>query len=172
MVPAVSRQRFRPVPSLLRSYPLKGCAPAPPGIGSFPRLFTLSFIPLLRNKFRHAKINRLFVRVEYLSQILDVQRVRDPNCRSDCGFTRAVFILCILEVYPMDSLNAQFKKIRLERGFTQKQVADGLNIPEQGYQRYEYGKVVPSALVLIALADFYDVSLDYLVGRSDDPARH
>ena len=72
----------------------------------------------------------------------------------------------------MDSLNAQFKKIRLERGFTQKQVADGLNIPEQGYHRYEYGKVVPSALVLIALADFYDVSLDYLVGRSDDPARH
>ena len=57
LVPAVSRQRFRPVPSLLRSYPLKGCAPAPPGIGSFPRLFTLSFIPLLRNKFRHAKIN-------------------------------------------------------------------------------------------------------------------
>ena len=72
----------------------------------------------------------------------------------------------------MDSLNAQFKKIRLERGFTQKQVADGLNSPEHGYQRYEYGKVVPSALVLIALADFYDVSLDYLVGRSDDPARH
>ena len=72
----------------------------------------------------------------------------------------------------MDSLNAQFKKVRLERGFTQKQVADGLNIPEQGTQRYEYGKVVPSALVLIALADFYDVSLDYLVGRSDDPARH
>ena len=72
----------------------------------------------------------------------------------------------------MDSLNAQFKKVRLERGFTQKQVADGLNIPEKGYQRYEYGKVVPSALVLIALADFYDVSLDYLVGRSDDPARH
>lgn len=50
-------------------------------------------------------------------------------------------------------------------------MADGLNIPEQGYQRYEYGKVVPSARVLIALADFYDVSLDYLVGRSDDPAR-
>ena len=71
----------------------------------------------------------------------------------------------------MDSLNAQFKKIRLERGFTQKQVADGLNIPEKGYQRYEYGKVVPSALVLIALADFFDVSLDYLVGRSDDSAR-
>ena len=37
------------------------------------------------------------------------------------------------------------------------------------YQDYEYGKVVPSATILIALADYFDVSLDYLVGRSDDP---
>lgn len=72
----------------------------------------------------------------------------------------------------MEMLNAQFKKLRLERTLTQKQVADGLGIAEQAYQRYEYGKITPSATVLIALADFYNVSLDYLVGRSDDPARH
>ena len=72
----------------------------------------------------------------------------------------------------MQNLAQQFKKIRLENRLTQKQVADGLNITEQAYQRYEYGKTVPSALVLIALADYFDVSLDYLVGRSDDPARH
>ena len=72
----------------------------------------------------------------------------------------------------MQSLSKQFKKIRLENKLTQKQVADGLNITEQAYQRYEYGKTVPSALVLIALADYFDVSLDYLVGRSEDPARH
>ena len=72
----------------------------------------------------------------------------------------------------MQNLAQQFKKIRLENKLTQKQVADGLNITEQAYQRYEYGKTVPSALVLIALADYFDVSLDYLVGRSDDPARH
>lgn len=44
--------------------------------------------------------------------------------------------------------------------------------PNKAINATKYGKVVPSALVLIALADFYDVSLDYLVGRSDDPARH
>jgi len=71
----------------------------------------------------------------------------------------------------MTDLAVQLKKIRAEMGFTQKQVADGIGVTEQAYQRYEYGKVVPSALVLIALADFFDVSLDYLVGRSDDPAR-
>ncbi len=71
----------------------------------------------------------------------------------------------------MAELSAQFKKIRTENGLTQKQVADGIGITEQAYQRYEYGKTVPSALVLISLADYFDVSLDYLVGRSDDPTR-
>ncbi len=72
----------------------------------------------------------------------------------------------------MQNLAVQFKKIRTEKGLTQKQVADGINIAEQAYQRYEYGRTVPSALILIALADYFDVSLDYLVGRSDDPSRH
>lgn len=71
----------------------------------------------------------------------------------------------------MQTLAEQLKKIRAEMGFTQKQVADGIGIAEQAYQRYEYGRTVPSALVLIALADYFDVSLDYLVGRSDNPER-
>ena len=71
----------------------------------------------------------------------------------------------------MYDLAGQFKRLRTARNQTQKQVADGLGIAEQAYQRYEYGKTVPSALVLIAIADFYDVSLDYLVGRSDVPER-
>lgn len=60
----------------------------------------------------------------------------------------------------------------MEHNYTQRQVADGIGIAEQAYQRYEYGRTVPSALVLISLADFFNVSLDYLVGRSDDPTRH
>ena len=62
--------------------------------------------------------------------------------------------------------------IRRSKGFTQKQVADGLGISEVGLQNYENGRRKPAFDVLIALADFYDVSLDYLVGRSDEPARH
>ena len=62
--------------------------------------------------------------------------------------------------------------IRRSKGFTQKQVADGIGISEVGLQNYENGRRKPAFDVLISLADFYDVSLDYLVGRSDDPARH
>ena len=72
----------------------------------------------------------------------------------------------------MYDLSAQIKRIRMEMGLTQRQVADGIGVAEQAYQRYEYGRTIPSAHVLIALADYFDVSLDYLVGRSDDPARH
>ena len=69
-------------------------------------------------------------------------------------------------------LSDAFKRFRKNLGITQKQAATAAGVAERLYQSYEYGKVVPSALVLIALADYFDVSLDYLVGRSDDPQRH
>ena len=50
-------------------------------------------------------------------------------------------------------------------------MAEIFNITERGYQNYEIGKSTPNFNVLISLADFFDVSLDYLVGRSDNPAR-
>lgn len=68
-------------------------------------------------------------------------------------------------------LSVALKRFRKSLGITQKQAAVGAGVAERLYQSYEYGKVVPSATVLIALADYFDVSLDYLVGRSDDPTR-
>lgn len=62
-------------------------------------------------------------------------------------------------------LAAQLKKLRQEKGRTQKEVASGIGIAEQAYQRYEYGKSVPSAHVIAALADYFDVPTDYLLGR-------
>ena len=69
-------------------------------------------------------------------------------------------------------LSTALKRFRKEFKVTQKQAAIAANSSERNYQDYEYGKVVPSATVLIALADYFDVSLDYLCGRSDDPTRH
>lgn len=70
------------------------------------------------------------------------------------------------------TLSEGFKRFRKTFGITQKQAAAAAGASERNYQDYEYGKVIPTATVLIALADYFDVSLDYLVGRSDDPARH
>lgn len=58
-------------------------------------------------------------------------------------------------------------ELRKANNLTQKQVYEGVGMSMLGYQRYEYGTREPSYQKLIALADFFDVSLDYLVGRSD-----
>lgn len=62
------------------------------------------------------------------------------------------------------------KRFRREFNLTQKQVADAAKIFPQAYQVYEYGRE-PSISILHKLADAYNVSIDYLVGRSDNPAR-
>lgn len=72
----------------------------------------------------------------------------------------------------MINLQDALKRFRKEFNITQKQAASAAGIAERVYQSYEYGKVIPTANVLISLANTYDVSLDYLVGRSDDPTRH
>lgn len=70
------------------------------------------------------------------------------------------------------NLSEGLKRFRNEFCITQKEVADNAHISIRNYQDYEYGKVVPTATVLIAIANFYDISLDYLVGRSDNPKRN
>lgn len=62
-------------------------------------------------------------------------------------------------------------ELRKSRNLTQKNVYDAIDMSSTGYIRYELGMREPAFRYLIALADFYDVSLDYLVGRSDDPRR-
>ena len=69
------------------------------------------------------------------------------------------------------SLSDALKRLRLSTGIPQSQIAKAAGVSTTQYQNYEYSKSEPTAGVLLALADFYDVSLDYLVGRSDDPQR-
>lgn len=61
----------------------------------------------------------------------------------------------------------RIKDLRTSKGLTQKQLAQEAKISERGVQNYELGERVPTLQVAIALADYFDVSLDYLVGRSD-----
>lgn len=65
----------------------------------------------------------------------------------------------------------RLKELRIYRNLTQKEIADSIGMAPVAYQRYEYGTREPAYQKLIALADYFDVSLDYLVGRSDEPER-
>lgn len=61
----------------------------------------------------------------------------------------------------------RLKELRTARGLTLKQMSEMLGMVLRNYQRYETGEVDPPLSKAIALADYFNVSLDYLVGRSD-----
>ena len=69
------------------------------------------------------------------------------------------------------SFPERLRQIRTSQGLTQQQVCEGTDMSSIGYRRYEYGTRDPAYQNLLALADFFNVSLDYLVGRSDNPQR-
>jgi transcriptional regulator with XRE-family HTH domain len=51
-------------------------------------------------------------------------------------------------------------------------MAKMLDCTDRHYQNVEYGKVDLPTSKLLALADYFDVSLDYLTGRTDNPDSH
>ena len=65
----------------------------------------------------------------------------------------------------------RLKELRLSKGLTQKTMAELLEITSRNYQRYESGEVDPPTSKTFWLADYFNVSLDYLTGRSDEPGR-
>ncbi|HBL82973.1 MAG TPA: XRE family transcriptional regulator [Clostridiales bacterium] len=67
------------------------------------------------------------------------------------------------------TFGGRLREIRSGKHSTQKQVADAVGVTVRNYQRYEADEQRPAFEVLIALADFFDISLDYLVGRTDNP---
>lgn len=61
----------------------------------------------------------------------------------------------------------RIKELRKERGLKQREMAAEFGLALNSYQAYEYATRYPDFKGLIAIADFFDVSLDYLVGRSE-----
>lgn len=64
-------------------------------------------------------------------------------------------------------LSQRLKACRKEKDYTQAQVAIYCDITEKAYQNYELGTREPKVSILIRIADLFNVSMDYLVGRSD-----
>ena len=62
------------------------------------------------------------------------------------------------------------KELRTERRIYQREVAEHLGLTTRAYQNYEGGESEPSQERLVALADYFGVTTDYLLGRSDKRA--
>lgn len=63
--------------------------------------------------------------------------------------------------------NKKLKELRLKRNLSQKELATKLNITQTALSRLESGTTTAHEEIIIKVADFFDVSTDYLLGRTD-----
>lgn len=63
------------------------------------------------------------------------------------------------------------RKLRLRKGVSQQQLADVIETSQQSINKYEHHNVEPDISALIRLADYFEVSIDDLVGRPAPPDR-
>ena len=62
----------------------------------------------------------------------------------------------------------RIRDLRTDRGFTQREIAEKLNVKQNTYCQYETGVLTYPLDLVVRLAEFYQVSVDYLVGLTDD----
>lgn len=67
------------------------------------------------------------------------------------------------------TIGEALKRFRMSLGLSQKRFAESIGIACNSYQIWEYDKSAPSVKALMKIADTYNVSVDYLLGRSDIP---
>ncbi|MBO6293831.1 MAG: helix-turn-helix transcriptional regulator [Selenomonas sp.] len=69
----------------------------------------------------------------------------------------------------METFKERLLAERVKKNVSQTAVAETIGISWRAYQRYESGERWPTVPILLSLADYFEVSLDYLVGRTDNP---
>ena len=67
-----------------------------------------------------------------------------------------------MEIYP------RIRNLREDSDLTQQQVGKAINVPQRTYAYYENGQRMVPPHVLCALADYYKVSVDFILGRTDN----
>ena len=67
----------------------------------------------------------------------------------------------------LDEFPARLKKMRERQRKSRRVLSELCGLPPDAVRRYERGEAKPSMDALIKLADYFEVSIDYLIGRSD-----
>lgn len=66
----------------------------------------------------------------------------------------------------------RIKELRLEKGMSQQELAEIIHVTQQSVFKYEHDMSIPELDVLIACANYFDVSIDYLVNETDNPLKY
>ena len=69
----------------------------------------------------------------------------------------------------LPSFAERIKPLRKSRKLTQRAMSEILECTERHYQKIEYGQINVPATTVIFLADYFGVTADYLLGRTDEP---
>ena len=72
----------------------------------------------------------------------------------------------------MANFSERIKELRRKNGMTQEALGKIIGVGPDSIYIYEKGKAYPEVRNLVILADFFGVSTDYLLGRTDDPEVH
>ncbi len=65
-------------------------------------------------------------------------------------------------------LGNRLRLVRKENNLTQTELSGKLGFPQTTYAQYETGKSIPTTLKLLTMAQFYNISFDYLIGRKEN----
>ena len=67
----------------------------------------------------------------------------------------------------MSIFSERLVQLRASKHLSQSVVAENVKVTTRAYQYYEYGEKEPKLSTLVRMADYFDVSLDYLTGRTE-----
>jgi transcriptional regulator with XRE-family HTH domain len=91
--------------------------------------------------------------------------IADYPLRSNSGFSAAYNILEVIDLYK------RIRELREDKDLRQKDIAAYLSCSQRVYSNYERGDLDIPTEVLIKLSEFHGVSIDYLLGMTDDMKR-
>ena len=108
--------------------------------------------------------------------IVEEQCFKDIIHKKQLLYMRKYLTFIIDELYPrvkgleviMANFSERLRELRKERGLKQKDMAEICGLKVRSYQQYEYAENYPTVPGLVFLADYFGVSLDYLMGRKDE----
>ena len=77
---------------------------------------------------------------------------------------------CVIIVHEVIQMKNRLSELRTKKGYSMRQAAKLMGLPYTTYVNYEKGDRDPNSEMLVFLADFYGVTVDYLIGKEEAPA--
>lgn len=79
-----------------------------------------------------------------------------------------IFYILLKYIWLVIFMLKNLKKLRNENNVTQQQLADAISVSQQSINKYENHNIEPDISTLIQIADYFNVTVDYLIGKTGD----